>query len=153
MRYKNTNPTAKESVTNTILPQVGVGVIVFKDERVLLVQRGNPPAQGQWAIPGGRVEPGETLQQAAEREILEETGLTIHAGAPVCAFDLMEHDAEGNVTLHYVIVDLEGEYVSGELRAAEDALDAAWVSRQDLTELDVHHVTRELLAEKFGFIG
>jgi ADP-ribose pyrophosphatase len=83
-----------------------VGAIVVRDSRVLLIQRGQPPSEGLWAIPGGRVELGETLQEAAEREIKEETGLTIRARNPIHTFDVILRDEGGRVRFHYVIVDL-----------------------------------------------
>lgn len=132
-------------------PRPAVGAVVFKDDAVLLVLRGNPPAQGMWAIPGGSVRLGETLQAAAEREILEETGVVIRAGEPVLVFDVIQKDAQGSVRYHYVIVDLAAEYVSGELLAADDAADARWVREDELAKLTVNPATRRLLAERFGF--
>ena len=104
-------------------PVVAVGAIVFKNDRVLLVRRGQPPSQDLWAIPGGRVELGETLQEAAEREILEETGITICAREPVYTFDYIEQDGSDNPRFHYVIVDLIADYVSGKTRPGDDAAD------------------------------
>ena len=89
-------------------PRVAVGAIVFKGNEVLLVRRANPPSRDVWAIPGGNVKLGESLQQAAEREILEETGVRIHAGAPVFTFDYIDRDEAGRVKFHYVIVDRYG---------------------------------------------
>lgn len=109
-----------------ISPQPAVGAVVFRQGRVLLVRRAKDPAAGTWAIPGGRVRLGETLQQAAEREIFEETGLTVKAGAPVYTFDVIERDPAGRVRFHYVIVDLAAEYVAGDLAAGDDALEAGW---------------------------
>jgi 8-oxo-dGTP diphosphatase len=126
-------------------PRPAVGALVIRDGRVLLVKRGRPPAQGQWAIPGGNIELGETLQQAAQREILEETGITIKAGQPVCTFDAIVRDRDGAIAFHYVIVDLAAEFVSGTLRCADDAEDARWVAAPELTRLDVSPRTRELL--------
>jgi ADP-ribose pyrophosphatase len=128
-----------------------VGAVVFQEGAVLLVQRGQPPAEGSWAIPGGSVLIGETLRQAAEREILEETGVVIRAADPIYTFDVVERDAEGRVRFHYVIVDLAAEYVAGTPRAASDALDARWVSPADLQRLKVSPSTLKLLAERFGF--
>ena len=93
-------------------PRVAVGAVVFKDERVLLVRRGQPPSEDLWAIPGGSVEIGETLQEAAEREILEETGIKIRAGEPVFTFDVIERDRTGKIRFHYVIVDLVADYTA-----------------------------------------
>jgi 8-oxo-dGTP diphosphatase len=133
------------------VPRAAVGAVVFKEGAVLLVQRGRPPGQGSWAIPGGSVMAGETLQQAAEREILEETGVVIQAAEPVYTFDVIEKDPEGRVRFHYVIVDLAAEYVAGTPRAASDAVDARWVSAAKLRRLKVSASTRKLLKERFGF--
>jgi ADP-ribose pyrophosphatase len=132
-------------------PQVAVGAIVFNKGRILLVRRRNPPAEGIWAIPGGKVRLGETLQQAAEREILEETGIVIRASAPVFTFDMIDRDRWGRPRFHYVITDLEAIYVSGQILPGDDALSAKWVSEKKMAILNVSQITRHLLFEHFGF--
>ena len=128
-------------------PQVGVGAVLVRDGCVLLVKRASPPSQGMWAIPGGRVELGETLQHAAERELREETGIIARAGAPIYTFDVIQHDEAGQVRFHYVIVDLWMEYVAGEVRAGDDAAEARWITYQDLGVLPIHPATRALLEQ------
>jgi len=132
-------------------PRVAVGAIVFKDNQVLLVRRGKPPARDLWAIPGGSVEIRETLQQAAEREIFEETGITIQALEPVFTFDYIERDDSGRARFHYVIIDLAADYVRGEPRAGDDAAEARWISSQEIATLKVSSKTRQLLKERFDF--
>lgn len=132
-------------------PQVAVGAFVFKDDRVLLVKRGHPPAKGQWAIPGGRVRLGETLETAAEREILEETGISIRAGKPAYVFDTIVCDDDGRIQYHYVIIDLMAEYVSGDPRAGDDAAEARWVSRSGFDQLEINPRTREAMKSTFHF--
>ena len=132
-------------------PRPAVGAVVFKDDTVLLVLRGNSPSRGTWAIPGGSVRLGETLQAAAEREVLEETGVVIRAGDPILVFDAIERDNHGAVRFHYVIVDLTADYVSGVPRAGDDAADARWIRESELGRLPVNPATRRLLAEKFNF--
>jgi ADP-ribose pyrophosphatase len=126
--------------------------VVFHDGAVLLVQRRNPPCADEWAIPGGKVRLGESLQQAAEREILEETGIQIKAGEPVYAFDLIENDASGEVRWHYAIIDLQADYIGGEIRAGDDASAAAWFRPENLATVAVNSTTRKLLQTKFGFV-
>jgi len=135
------------------LPRVAVGAVVLKDNRVLLVRRAKPPAQGLWAIPGGSVELGETLQQAAEREILEETGITIQAKKPVYTFDLIEKDENNRIRFHYVIVDLMADYISGKPLPGDDADEVRWVSSEELKNLDVNPRTLTVLNSVFGFFS
>ena len=132
-------------------PVVAVGAIVFRDHRVLLVRRGQPPSHDLWAIPGGRVEIGETLQDAAEREILEETGITIRALEPVYTFDYIERDGSALPRFHYVIIDLTADYISGKLRAGDDAAEARWVTAGELAGMQVSSKTLKLLEKQFGF--
>lgn len=133
------------------VPHVGVGAVVIKDGKVLLIRRGIPPSEGLWAIPGGHVELGETLQETAEREILEETGVIVTAGNPIYAFDLIERDDAGRIRFHYIVVDVAADYVSGEPRGADDALEARWLSWEDMKKLPVSQNTIKLLkAIKFA---
>ena len=132
-------------------PRVAVGAIVFEENKVLLVRRGKPPAEGAWAIPGGRVELGESMQKAAEREIREETGLNVRAKDPVFTFDVVVRDDNGKVRFHYVIVDLIADYVSGELRPGDDALEARWVSSTEMETLSISSNTRNMLKNLFNF--
>lgn len=132
-------------------PRVAVGAVVFKDECVLLVRRGQPPAEDLWAIPGGSVEIGETLQQAAEREIREETGIRIRAAKAIYSFDVIERDESEGIRFHYVIIDLLADYVSGELAAGDDAVEARWVSADEIKTLAVNKTTLRLLQSKFHF--
>ncbi len=134
-----------------IQPKLAVGAVVFKDQKVLLVKRGKAPAKGLWAIPGGSVKLGETLKQAAEREVLEETGIRIKAGDPVYSFESIDRDKKGKVLFHYYIVDLDAEYLGGEVIPGDDADDADWVSAEDLNKKNVNPRTLELLSDIYNF--
>jgi len=146
-----TNRTYKFDGAYPTYPRVAVGAIVFKDNKVLLVRRGKPPAEDLWAIPGGAVEIGESLSAAAEREIFEETGITIRALEPVYTFDVVERDASGRTRFHYVIVDLTADYIRGDIRAGDDASAARWVSSDEMASLKVSSKTRQLLKTQFKF--
>ena len=132
-------------------PCVAVGAVVFHNDRVLLVRRGQPPSQDFWAIPGGKVGLGETLQEAAEREILEETGVVIHARRPIFTFDLLEKDEKGRIRFHYVIVDLIADYVDGQICAGDDAKEVRWVRPDEIHQISINPRTISLLKNKFGF--
>ena len=132
-------------------PRVAVGAVVFHRGRVLLVKRGRPPSRALWAIPGGGVDLGETLVQAAEREVFEETGLRIRAAAPVYTFEYIERDDVGRIRFHYVIVDLTAEYIDGDIRPGDDALEVRWVSDDELPRFDISANTLALLHSRFGF--
>lgn len=128
------------------LPRVAVGAVVRLEGSFLLVQRANPPARGQWSIPGGKIRLGESMQQAAEREVLEETGLTVRAGEPVFTFDLIRRDDSGGILFHYVIVDLWTEYVSGQIRAGADASRAGWIAPENFSGYNLSPTTLDLLS-------
>lgn len=132
-------------------PRSAVGAIVIRGDEVLLVKRNNPPGQGLWSIPGGCVELGETLQEAAEREIREETGVVIRARKPIYTFDVIERDEQGRIRFHYVIVDLLADYISGKPNPRSDACEARWVTAQELEELSVSRITRKVLKKTMQF--
>lgn len=131
---------------------VGVGAVILKGEELLLVRRGQQPARGLWSIPGGRVETGETLTQALEREIAEECGIRILVGPPVAVLDSIHTDSEGKVKYHYVLVDFWAEYASGELRPDSDVLEARWVPLKQISEYRLTSGTLDLIA-KLGLLS
>ncbi len=133
-------------------PRAAVGAVVFKNDKVLLVRRGRPPARGQWAIPGGNIKLGETLQQAAEREILEETGIVIRAGDPIYTFDAVVRDETGAIQFHYIIIDLAAEYLDGDPRPGDDADDVKWLDADALSRLPVSPPTVSLLKDTLNFL-
>ena len=106
-------------------PKLGVSASIWRDGKVLLVQRAKPP-RGIWAFPGGHVEPGETLQDAAARELREETGMTARFQGLLGLYDVIRRDADGLLTVHYVIASYIGIAGEGEPVAASDAADVAW---------------------------
>jgi len=106
-------------------PVLGVGAVVIVDGRIVLVQRAHEPLKGEWNLPGGGVEIGETLRQACAREVLEETGLVVEVGAAIEMFDRIMLDADGRVQYHFVLVDYVCRPVGGELRRGTDASDIA----------------------------
>ena len=134
-------------------PVVGVGAVVLDAGRVLLVKRGHAPLKGQWSLPGGRVETGETLEQAVAREVLEETGVTIEVGPIVEVLDRISRDVDGRVEHHFVLIDFVATPSGGVLRSASDAEDAAWVPLPELPTYDVAGVTLSVIrkAAKRGF--
>ena len=118
-------------------PLVGVGAVVVKDGRVLMVQRGNNPNRGKWSIPGGVVELGETLAQAAAREVREECQVEIEVGRALSTFDMIQRDETGRIQYHYVLIDMAARYLAGEPVAGTDALEVRWVDEDELARLDM----------------
>lgn len=126
-------------------PVAAVGVVVIHDARVLLVLRGKEPSRGLWAVPGGSVRLGETLMQAARREVLEETGVIVEPLHPVHAFDAIVQEPQGIIAHHYVVVDVLARYVSGTPRAGDDAERAEWVAADELGTIALSGETARLL--------
>jgi ADP-ribose pyrophosphatase len=130
-------------------PRVATGAVVLHNDKVLLVLRGQPPAANMWAIPGGSVELGETVQSAAEREVREETGLIVTAGEVIYTFDAIYRDKDGRVRYHYVILDVLATAANPNqpLVPADDVRDARWFSLANVNDpaLAVSDTTRALL--------
>lgn len=141
----------KSSNAYPVTPRVGVGAITVKDGKVLLVKRAIEPSKGLWAIPGGTLKLGETLQECAAREILEETGIRIKVGDCIYVFDLFELDNKRKVKFHFVVVDFAADYISGEPKGADDALEARWLSPVELSKLPVTKNTLNAL-HSTGFL-
>lgn len=128
-------------------PIVGVAAIIWNDQReVLLIRRSKDPRKGQWSLPGGKVEFGETLYAAVHREVLEETGLTIEIIALAEALETMLDDAAGAQNAHYVLIDYSTRVVSGTAKAASDAADARWFTMAELAQTPIWDEMRRVIA-------
>lgn len=121
-------------------PLVGVGgVVIDSTGRALVVRRATEPLKGRWSIPGGLVDLGESLQQAVEREIAEETGLTVKAKAVIEVLDRIDRENE-RVRYHYVLVDYLCAVVAGQARAASDADEVRWITRDEWLGANPHNL-------------
>jgi ADP-ribose pyrophosphatase YjhB (NUDIX family) len=127
-------------------PVVGVGaVVILADGAVVLVRRASEPLAGRWTLPGGRIEIGETARAAAAREVREETGLVVDVGAIVDVVDYVDVDASGRARYHYVIVDFLCRFVSGDLRAGDDADEVAAAAADRLAVFDLTDATHAVI--------
>jgi ADP-ribose pyrophosphatase YjhB (NUDIX family) len=133
-------------------PIVGVGGIIFQGESVLLIRRGREPALGQWSIPGGVVDLGESLEKAVVREILEETGVEAEPLTLVKVLDRIFRDPEGRVAYHYVLVDFLCGYKGGEVLPGSDALEARFIPVGELDALNVIPATRDVIHQAAGLL-
>ena len=127
-------------------PVVGVGVVVLRGNDVLLVRRGEPPRKDQWSIPGGKQERGETVRDAAHREIREETGVEIALIGLVDVVDGIRRDETGAAISHYTLIDFAAEWVSGEAVAGDDAAEARWTPLDGLDDYRLWSETRRIIA-------
>jgi len=131
------------------LPLVGVGAIIIEGHRVLLVKRAHPPIQGQWSIPGGVLEVGELVREAAVREAREETGLIVEPADLLGVYDRILRNDEQRVQYHYVLVDFLCRPVGGELCAASDAAEVRWFMQDELPALKLAEDTAEVIQKGF----
>lgn len=132
-------------------PIVGVGGVVIRGNRVLLIRRGREPLKGEWSIPGGMLELGESLEEGVSREVWEETGLKVRPLEPLLVFDRIQKNGE-RVKYHYVIIDYVCRRTSGRLKPGSDVLDARWVEREDLPGYRITPKAAAVIADAFAFI-
>ncbi|HTS07311.1 MAG TPA: NUDIX hydrolase [Candidatus Eisenbacteria bacterium] len=133
-------------------PLIGVGSIIIENDRVVLVKRAHPPIQGQWSIPGGVLEVGELVREAAVREAQEETGLVVDPGELLGVFDRILRDTEHRVQYHYVLIDFLCRRIGGELLAASDAAEVRWFTRAELPALNLAEDTLEVIQKGFTML-
>ena len=126
-------------------PLVGVGAVIVRERRVVIVQRSTEPLKGQWSIPGGALEVGETLRQCAAREALEETGLLVEAADVLDVFDSIYPDPDGRTRYHYVLIDFFCRAVGGELKAGGDAAQARWITREELANFAITETAQKVI--------
>lgn len=126
-------------------PIVGVGVVVWRGGRVLLIRRATPPRQGQWSLPGGAQEVGETVFEAARREVLEETGVTVEVLGLVDVVDSIEPEESGRILRHYTLVDVYAAWRTGRAAAGGDAEAVSWVGIDQLPGLGLWSETERVI--------
>jgi 8-oxo-dGTP diphosphatase len=126
-------------------PLVGVGALIIDNNRIALIKRGKAPLLGEWSIPGGMLELGETLRKGAEREALEETGLVVRATELLGVFDRVVPDQDKRTLYHYVLIDFLCERISGDLHASGDASEARWFTREEMSKLPLAEDTAAVI--------
>jgi 8-oxo-dGTP diphosphatase len=135
------------------LPLVGIGAVIIDGSRVLLVKRAHPPLQAQWSIPGGVLEVGECIREAAVREAREETGLIVEPVDLLGVYDRILRMADQRVQYHYVLIDFLCRRVDGELLAGSDASEVRWFTREELLALKLAEDTQDVIRKGFEKLG
>jgi len=126
-------------------PIAGVAAIIFQGHAVLLTKRENPPGKGNWALPGGAVELGESVKGAVVRELQEECGLRVRPEKVLTVFDSITRDEEGRVRFHYVLVEFLCVVIGGVLTTGTDSEESRWVSLTELEDLPMNQGTRSFI--------
>jgi 8-oxo-dGTP diphosphatase len=135
------------------VPLVGVGAIIIEKARVVLVKRAHPPLEAEWSIPGGVLEVGELLREAAIREAREETGLAVETGELLGVFDRVLRDPEQRVQYHYVLIDFLCRRVGGDPVAASDAAEVRWFTPEQLPALNLAKDTLDVIRKGFAAVS
>jgi len=135
------------------IPVIGVGAVVWKEDRVLMIRRANEPGAGHWSIPGGRLEFGETTEQAMVREIMEETAVSCEAIALIGVYDAFVQDDTGQISDHFCLINYAATWISGAPVAGDDALEARFMDMNEINELDLWGDVRSVIRDSEKFIS
>jgi 8-oxo-dGTP diphosphatase len=130
-------------------PLVGVGGVVIAKGQTLLIRRGNAPLEGQWSIPGGMLELGESIIEGVRRELAEETGIEVRVLELIEVFERVIPGDGGRTRYHFVILDYLCEMVSGEAKAASDVTDVAWASEEELEKYELTAIATRVIKRAF----
>lgn len=130
-------------------PVIGVGGVVISGDRALLIRRGAPPLEGEWSIPGGTLEVGETLAEGVRRELAEETGIEVKVVGQIEVFERIVRDPSGKPKYHFVVVDYYCQLLGGQACAGSDASDIAWVAEPDLAKYLVTSTATRVIGKAF----
>jgi 8-oxo-dGTP diphosphatase len=134
-------------------PIIGVGGVIISGGRALLVRRGAPPLQGQWSIPGGMLEVGETLIEGVRRELAEETGIDVEVLDLLDVFERISRDAFGKPQYHFVVVDYLCKALRGDARAGSDVSDVAWAAASELEKYSITKTATRVILKAFELAG
>lgn len=134
-------------------PIAAVGAVVWRDGRVLLIRRAKPPNAGAWSLPGGAQKIGETVFETAIREVREETGGDVAVVGLIDVVDSVHRDGDGKVRYHYTLIDVAARWLSGEISAASDAAEVAWVAPDDLAALNLWSETLRIIDASRSLVG
>lgn len=126
-------------------PVPAVACLIIKNNKALTILRGKPPSENFWSLPGGKIELGEKLLDAAAREVLEETGIVVQPIAPFTATDAIYYDETNKIIFHYVITYVFAKYLEGEIIPEDDVLDARWMTIQDMEKTNFEKKTLEIV--------
>jgi 8-oxo-dGTP diphosphatase len=130
-------------------PMVGVGGVVISEGRALLIRRGGPPLEGQWSIPGGMLEVGETIKEGVRRELSEETGIEVRVGELIEVFERINPDAAGKTKYHFVVLDYLCQAIRGEARAGSDVTEVAWATPSELEKYSLTDTATRVILKAF----
>ncbi|MCR9080503.1 MAG: NUDIX hydrolase [Hyphomonadaceae bacterium] len=145
--------TANPASVDDLRAVPAVGVVCIRDDEVLLIRRGTPPKQGEWSIPGGRIEPGEPAKTAALRELKEETSVDAELVGLLDVVDAVFHNRSGElITRHYVLIDYAARWQAGDPVAGDDAAEARFFHQSELDSLELWSETRRMIQKGFELL-